>query len=321
MRASTFMALAVVSAPLLAPGEAAANARVAVPQPGEVAVAAVTTSRPPGGSQRPQRVLRVANGARLSRGVSVYASPAPACSASRGRFTALVVVTRRKPDSGGARTVTLGGRGVRPCGSYPLGGRMTARAVRRLRCDTLRRARGVALLLGGSATCVGAVERRLGRRSPYQVPLNLDLNTGVAPGGPSARNVGGIARFAGEVEQGKFRYDVSLANSTPKAYAGVPSIAQDLSVATMTFAAGSSEDDPNVVSGTQELPSFSCRVQLSPGLPGGLTCFAPGGTALMPTYTLQVDFDRQLVPGSPMLVGLTSPRYGDTATSYTIDVT
>jgi hypothetical protein len=312
---------------LLPAAAGAATVRVDVPPPGEVEVAVVTTPRPPAGSQRPTRVLSVANGARLGRAVAVYASPAPACSnATRRRFTVIVVVVRRRPDSGRvAGSVVLQGKGrardVRACGSYPLRSRLRPAAVRRIRCDPLRRPRGAALLLGSSATCIGAVERRLSRRSPYQVPLNLDLGTGVVTAPPDARNVTGTATSAGEPRPGVFRYAVALLNSTPRPYAGVPSVAQDLSVDSMTFASGTSEEDPNVVGGTQELPSFACRSQLSPGLPGALTCFAPRGTRLMPRYDLEIDFDRRLEPGSNMLVNLTSPRYGDATTTYDIAVT
>lgn len=327
MRLSALCVVGVLSSAVLPAAAGAATVRVDVPQPGEVEVAAVTTPRPPAGSQRPTRVLSVVNGARLGSAVAVYASRAPACSnATRRRFTALVVVVRVRPDnSRPAGSVVLrgkrGGGDVRACRSYPLRSRLTPAAVRRIRCDSLRRRPGTPLLLGSSATCIGAVERRLSRRSPYQVPLNLDLGTPVVAGPPASRNIGGTATPLSEPRPGVFRYGVALLNNTPRRYAGVPTVAKDLSIDTMIFASGTDEAGPNVVGGTQELPSFACRVLTSPGLPGGLTCFAPQGTTLLPRYDLEIDFDQRLPPGPNLTVQLTSPRYGDTTTAYDLDVT
>src|SRR5918997_782714 len=209
-----------VAALALTPAPAAGAVRVAVPDPGEVTVSVVTTKRPPAGSQRADRVLRVANARRLSRRVAVYAGKAPSCSnATRNRFTAVVVVTRRRPDSGGARQVVLDGVGsgasVRGCGSYPVRSRFAGAAIRRLRCDrlTARPPRSIApLLLGSAATCIGGLQRRLRVRSPYQLPLNLDLGTTIAEGPAAARNITSTARLVGKPRHGVFRYAMSVQN-------------------------------------------------------------------------------------------------------------
>ncbi len=308
----------------------ASTVRVPVPQPGEITVTAVTTTLPPAGSKRALRVLRVANGKRLPRAVSVYAGAAADCSnATRGRrFTALVVVTRRFPDTRGARSVVLAGRGKRPsvrgCGAYPLRSRLAGAKIRRLRCDRLtarKPSSGAALLLGSDATCIAALQRRLSVRSPYQLPLNLDLATPLAAGPASARNITATATPAGEPRPGAFRYRMVVQNATPAPYPGVATVAQDLTPDTLTFAALGGEESPNVVAGPQDLGGYACRTEIAPGLPGSLTCRAPGGAPLPAPRDVELDFDAPLPAGPNAGIEVTLPRYGDASTTYDIDVT
>jgi hypothetical protein len=323
-------ALAVSAAALgLTAAPAAGAVRVAVPQPGELTVAVVTTKQPPAGSKRAARVLRVANAGRLSRRVAVYAGAAPSCSnATRRRFTAVVVVTRRRPDAGGAGRVVLDGVGkgaaVRSCGSYPLRSRFAGAAIRRLRCDrlTARPPRSVGpLLLGSDATCIGAVQRRLSTLSPWQLPLNLDMGTLRVEGPPAARNITATARPAGEPRPGVFRYAMTVLNATPAPYPGVATVAGDRTPDTLTFAALGGEESPNVVGGPQDLVGYACRVELSPGLPGSLTCRAPHGRELAARLDFELDFDAPLPEGPSAGIEITLPRYGNSATTYDIDVT
>lgn len=320
---------AVVAALALTATPAAGTVRVPVPQPGEVTVAAVTTQRPPAGSKRAVRVLRVANAKRLSRRVAVYAGAAPDCSnATRGRFTAVIVVTRRRPDAGGASRVVLAGVGkrasVRSCGSYPLRSRFSGAAIQRLRCDRLT-ARPPAsvgpLLLGSDATCIAGLQRRLSALSPYQLALNLDIGTLSVEAPAAARNFTATARAVGEPRPGVFRYAMTVLNATPAPYAGVVSVAGDRTPDSLTFSALGGEESPNVVSGPQDIAGFACRVELSPGLPGSLTCRAPHGREVPARLDFELDFDAPLPDGPEAGIEITLPRYGNAATTYPVDVT
>lgn len=316
------LVLATFVAALAAAPAQAVNVRV--PAPGEVSVGVVTTAKPPAGSKRASRVLRVTNARRLPSGTAVYATAAPACSAAtRNRFTAIVVVTRHATSGRGARSAAVGGRrgAVARCGSYPLLAKLGSRGIPRLRCDRLASRRSGALLLGSDATCIGAVQREIRMPSPYQLPLNVDLGTPVATGPPASRNFTGTAQLVGEPRPGVFRYAITFNHRTPPAYRGVASDPLDRQPDTLTFAAVGGEEAPNVVGGPLEVESYQCRTEIAPGLPGSLTCRAPRGTPLDDQLTLEVDFDRQLPAGPNLGVDITLPRYGDSATRYDLDVT
>jgi hypothetical protein len=304
---------------------AAATVRVPLPAPGGVEIGVVVTDKPPAGSKRPSRVLRVANAARVSNGVAVFASPAPACSAAtRSRFTAVVVVVRRKPDRGGPAVVLSGAgkRGrIQRCGSYPLLAKLGAAGIPRLRCDRLTRLPPrAAQLLGSDATCIGAVQREVAMPSPYQLPLSMDLGTGLAPGPPQSRNFTGPARLVEEPSPGVFRYAFAIVNRTPGRYRGVSGSALDQMPDSLTFAAEGGEESPNVVSGPLELAGFQCRKELSPGLPGSLTCRAPRGAAVPAQLDLAIDFDNRLAPGPSTGLQISLPRFEGGITTYPVDV-
>ncbi|HEV2815074.1 MAG TPA: hypothetical protein VGW10_17595, partial [Solirubrobacteraceae bacterium] len=243
-------------------------------------------------------------------------------AATRARFTALVVVTRAVARGRGAGSAVLaGGAGVGRCGAYPLLAKLGPRGIPRLRCDRLASRRSGALLLGSDAACIGAVQREIAMPSPYQLPLNLDLGTPLAAGPPAARNVVATAELVGEPSPGVFRYAVAVQNRTPATYPGVASDPKDQMPDTLTFAANGGEESPNVVAGPADVAGYACRTELSPGLPGSLTCRAPQGGTLPSQVGFELDFDNRLAVGANAGIQITLPRYGDATTTYAIDVT
>ena len=318
LRPRVLAVTAVAAVAVSAPPADANTVRITAPSAGQVVTEVVTVRAPRSGSTRPKRALRVANARRLAPAVAVYAAAVPACSAGTRGLTVLLVATR-DASGRGARSIGLEGSRVRRCASYPLLARLGNR-IPRLRCDRLSLP-PANLLLGADATCIAAVQREIAMPSPFQLPLSLDIGTRRAPGPAQSHNFVGTAEFIGEPRPGRFAYAFSLRNRTPAPYAGVPNEPLDQMPNQVLFYADGTEEGPNVAAGPTEMAGFQCRVEISPGLPGSLTCRQPRGAALPPQLDFQLEFDARLPVGPTANVSIGLPRYGEALTEYVIDVT